>query len=303
MSWLTPGSKDGKGRILQSSRDQAMARNFSCSFSYSMSDSFATFVPGSTTVPMGNTVTFGTFLTYASDSDSGSWSNINDPCSGAIVFAWSSGFVFHWSSDNTSIASISGSNSGTSVSMVANTGGTTTVHVSATDNYDGPCEIFGGAQITVQVPTSLSVVSVSVLPTGSSGDYGCTPSKDYGIMVDIKYQVRDQNGNALRLAGMVPYEHVVFSDGAQHDGNIGPTYVSTNTGTTASDGTFHDAPLGICSPLPINSNLTLMQDVSVILNGAGFPVRSQTFTVSDLSGASGFDHGPITNGSDVSASR
>ena len=38
--------------------------------------------------------------------------------------------------------------------------------------------------ITVQVPTSLQVLNVTVLPNGSGPPNGCPTSKDYRIMVD-----------------------------------------------------------------------------------------------------------------------
>jgi len=50
-----------------------------------------------------------------------------------------------------------------------------------------------GVTFYVQVPTSLSVSSVSVLPTGTSGDHGCDPTSDFGIQIATTYQVLDQD--------------------------------------------------------------------------------------------------------------
>lgn len=208
VGWFTPGGKGGKGRILQSSRDLTMARNFSCSLSYALSDLYATFVPGTTTVPVGNTATFGTFQTFAGDGDPDSWSNANDPCSGDALFNWSSGYVFHWSSANTSIASISGSNSGTSVSMLANAPGTTTVNVFAEDPYDGPCEIFAEPQITVQpiinsISPAQGLIGNTVTVTLNGLGFGTSPtvSAGSGITVTVNSSTGTQIASSFAISG------------------------------------------------------------------------------------------------------
>lgn len=58
---------------------------------------------------------------------------------------------------------------------------------------------------TVQVPTSLSVLNVTVLPNGQGVNFGCSGLANYGILVDIKYQVLDQNGNPITSANMTPH--------------------------------------------------------------------------------------------------
>jgi hypothetical protein len=171
----------------------------------------------------------------------------------------------------------------------------------------GPVE-----HIVPKVPTSLSVVpTVIVLPDGPAPPDGCPGSANYGIMVDIKYQVLDQDGNAFQSSGMVPHETGTFFTGQPVDGDIGPSPgYPTSTKTTAADGTFHDVPFGLCQNLPIsNPGRTATQNITVLMNKKSYSVRSQTFTVT-APGTGSFGHGSITNnitshgsGSDVSASR
>ena len=95
----------------------------------------------------------------------------------------------------------------------------------------------------VQKPTSLKVLSVTVLPNGAGPPNGCPPSANYGIMVDIKYQVLDQNSKAIALSSMTPHETGTHFDGSPLNGDIGPSAgYPTSSQTTASDGTFHDVP-------------------------------------------------------------
>jgi hypothetical protein len=159
----------------------------------------------------------------------------------------------------------------------------------------------------VQVPTSLQVLTVSVLPDGPDPPSGCPASANYGIRIDIKYLVRDQGNppNPIQSTSMTPHETGTFFSGGSYDMDIGPTPgYPTSTKNTASDGTFHDVPVGVCRNLPIsNPGLTSTQNITVITpTSSSYPVRSQSFTVT-APGAESFGHGAITNGSDISASR
>jgi len=159
----------------------------------------------------------------------------------------------------------------------------------------------------VQVPTSLSVLTVSVLPDGPDPPSGCPASANYGIQIDIKYLVRDQSNppNPIQSASMTPHETGTLFSGTPYDNNIGPIPgYPTSTEKTASDGTFHDVPVGVCRNLPIsNPGLTSTQNITVITPAtATYQVRTQSFTVT-APGSESFGHGSITNGSDISASR
>jgi hypothetical protein len=82
----------------------------------------------------------------------------------------------------------------------ASAGGNQAVTVTAGGETSGSQNFF------VQIPTKLNVLSVSVLPDGPSPPSGCPASLNYGIMVDIQYQVLDQASNAINSAVMTPHE-------------------------------------------------------------------------------------------------
>lgn len=149
------------------------------------------------------------------------------------------------------------------------------------------------------VPSSLQVLSVTVLPDGIGAPHGCPGSLWYGILVDIKYQVFGSDGSPFQQGGMTPHETGTSFTGAALNSNIGPSPgFPTSTGTTASDGTFHDVPFGICANGAITKTAT--QNITIIMSGTSYPVRSQTFTVNGQS----VGHGTISNNiGDIAATR
>jgi hypothetical protein len=163
----------------------------------------------------------------------------------------------------------------------------------------------------VQIPTSLSVNSVTVLPDGPDPPSGCPGSLNYGIKVDIQYTVLDQNGagHSIQSASMTPHETGTFFTGGSFDNNIGPVSgYPTSGATTASDGTFHDVPVGICRAFPIsNPGLTATQTITMIVGGTGgtsYEVRKNQGVTVTAPGAASFGHGTMTNSvGDIKANR
>jgi hypothetical protein len=222
-----------------------------------------------------------------------------------------------WSSDDPSVATCDGNGI-----AVATGGGDTRIHArwDAIENFESEDGSYCIQQTTpmdtwancdVQVPTSLQVLNVNVLPDGSGPPNGCPGSANYGIRVDIKYLVLDQNSppRAILSANMTPHEMVTLFDGETSDNDIGPVPgYPTSSHNTAPDGTFHDVPFGLCSNFPIaGKNAT--QRIRMIWNGISHEVRFQQFTV-QAPGSASFGHGTITNfvfspgfGQDISASR
>jgi hypothetical protein len=147
-----------------------------------------------------------------------------------------------------------------------------------------------------QIPTSLKVLSATVLPTGTTTNSGCTPTTDYGIELDIKYQILDQAGKPIFQSGMTPYESVQHADGSTSYNPVGPTQNSNSSATTASDGTFHDVPFGACSAGTF-SGANILQ--IIYIGPTTYKVRQNSFTI----GSTGAGHGSITNSNDVTASR
>jgi len=142
---------------------------------------------------------------------------------------------------------------------------------------------------------ALFVLNVAVLSNGQSVSFGCSGLANYGIRVDIKYQVLD-----LLLANMSPPRtRYVFRRGWL-DRNIGPTGFTNSTATTATDGTFHDVPLGGCANGAFSS-LPDTQFITIIMpDGSAPAIRGQTFTLTGQSAG----HGTLNNSvSDISATR
>jgi hypothetical protein len=81
------------------------------------------------------------------------------------------------------------------------------------------------------VPTSLKVESATDMTRSN-------PAMNYGIFIDVKYQVLDQNGK--------PMESGPFADGTKYSGPIVSKEADKNH--TQSDGTFHDKPVGLTAP-------------------------------------------------------
>ncbi|HEV2419369.1 MAG TPA: hypothetical protein VGX94_16350, partial [Terriglobia bacterium] len=224
---------------------------------------------------------------------------ILDTCSGTYVDI-TSDLDNSWSTGNTSVATVDAYGGHTGVAM-----GSTTTRASAEEQvwYKlNDCPILpvnpsGGDNVTV--PSSLQVLSVTVLPDGIGAPHGCPGSLWYGILVDIKYQVFGSDGSPFQQGGMTPHETGTDFTGAALDSNIGPSPgYPTSTGTTASDGTFHDVPFGICANGAITRTAT--QNITIIMSGTSYPVRSQTFTVNGQS----VGHGTISNNiGDIAATR
>ena len=195
--------------------------------------------------------------------------------------------------------------SNVSVSSSTSISATFTIENSSSAGGNWNVSVTSGGQASnnkgffVQIPSSLQVVSASILPTGTSGDYGCTPSGNFGIVLDIKYQTLDQRSppQSILNATMVPHETATLSSPADQD--ICPSRVSTCTHTTAADGSWHDAPYGGCATGAFSTSYS--QNITILVGGQapGYPVRTNNITLS----SSGSGHGSISNGSDINKSR
>lgn len=154
-------------------------------------------------------------------------------------------------------------------------------------------------------PTSLSVVSISVLPTGWGNDDGCRPDADFGIKVAVRYQVNDQNGNPIQKNNMRPQEKIMnevlngvpLGSPVPNWDDVGPSRNSQTSRLTNASGQFVDAPLGASGPGSFTRSAD--QEISILVGSRRYNVRSHhlTFT-SSAQGA-----GTISNGSDLQRSR
>jgi hypothetical protein len=149
-----------------------------------------------------------------------------------------------------------------------------------------------------QVPTALQVVGTpATIATGSPG--GCTTSQNFGIKIDIQCQVLDQESpaQAIQSNGMTPYEKDTFAMGSSSGDTCADSPVADCTLTTASSGTYHDAPVGACSSATLN--YSEIQAISMIVGSTNYAVRTNNLTVTSSSSG----HGSLTNGSDINVSR
>ncbi len=164
------------------------------------------------------------------------------------------------------------------------------------------------ASAKTQKPNSLQVISVSTLPTGTVGDYGCMPSNDWGIKVRITYQVLDQDGEAIKSSSMEPQEIVtgaVYNGVPQGDPvptwtDIGGPFsrISGVTQYTSSAGRFDDAPFGACAS--VGFLYSFQQQIGILIGGQHrYFVRGHHIDVTTFSQG----HGSINNNYDISKSR
>jgi hypothetical protein len=132
----------------------------------------------------------------------------------------------------------------------------------------------GSNEALVQVPTYFEAIDAETV--GGECESGQT-----GSFFTVKYQVLDQNGNAINQSGMTPEEHVTVNGEATFDG-----FRSFSTpSTTASDGTFNDLPVGACfTTTAQNFRVSTVQSFQLISGG-------NTFTISTTTGRRDCEYG------------
>jgi len=290
-----PGSLTGRAETFNIGR--GIAGSFSCPVGCSCEATFETadMSPRTYTALEGESAVF--FIPQETDID------CNDMLYGPFDMSDES----IWTSSDTTIAQVDDEG------MVdAAAPGTTDINAKfSVIEYDSSCnpthsQKTAKGTIKVQRPTSLGVVSITTLSTGSTGDFGCTSGQDYGIKINIQYQVKDQSGNDIKKNTMVPQEKVtsaVFNGVSQGDpvpdwSDIGPSRISGTSRTTDSNGRFRDAPFGICFGAPFTYSFT--QQISILMpNNTRRTVKTHNLSASSSSSG----QGTISNGSDVQKSR
>lgn len=146
----------------------------------------------------------------------------------------------------------------------------------------------------VQVPTSVQVTfqALSSLPNG------CPSNLPFGTQLRIRYQVKDQSGNAITTTIPIREDRTNLTIlGVQN-----PTFNEfnvfvTTSGNTDGDGTFLDNPIGVCAEppaFPAGTRATFRQRLFAPIGSSTFELRINNFSVSMRS-----DCGDGTNGSDI----
>jgi len=231
LSWFTGAPGQGKGRLLQSNRAVAMARNFSCGAPGGLCS--ASFVPGITYILLGSgTTNFGTAFGIQCTADP----NNPRPCFGTFNGP-GSGYQYNWVSNDHNIILIdhsapSGQGNAVFVNGVAI--GSTGVHAQIYDSQG--CNASTGGIGHVTSPTYF--FSPSAAQTGTPSV--CVINNFRGYFLDVSYYVADSSSSRVSDSGMAPGENLGDGTG-WHD-----AYTTPNT--TNSDGSFDDTPFGACYP-------------------------------------------------------
>lgn len=152
----------------------------------------------------------------------------------------------------------------------------------------------------IDVPDHLTVNSLNLaaLPAGCNGG-------TYGIMVDIKYNIKAQNGTNIQTGiPLTPYEQIWFYGNfgvylSYTEGNIGPVSgYPTSSASAAPDGTFHDVPVGTCAN-GVFQDAGADQNIFIEIGDSYYGVRSHSlYTYGPSPG-----HGSISNTSDINKTR
>lgn len=167
-----------------------------------------------------------------------------------------------WSSDNPSVAT-----AGSDGDVTAGAGGTADVTADMTDSQypncaQGDCkaepaEYSSSVPVTVQVPTSLSIVGGTSSTTAESSCSAGTAGTGCGVTRSFTYQVLDQSGSPITAPGI---GNLQFWDAIQTSSPNGldltgysTTCSSPNTGPCGfylnSSGQFQERSLGVCSTI------------------------------------------------------
>jgi hypothetical protein len=238
LDWYLANLNSGRGRLIQSNRQTAMARNFSCGVTIEL-------------CALGLTQ----YVTFVVDDQTVGFASINpqvcmNSCSGTPAGSGCTGCVYSWSSENSGIASISGSSSSTSVSLFGASAGTTWINASASGMS---CYIQASPPppATVQVPTADPIIAT----ISNAARSGCQPYNGQptsGWDRNTTKQVVDQNGNAIKLALQQMSESYVI--GATNQ--LGIATIQTGTGSTDANGQFGDDYWVCSTACPASSGQT-----------------------------------------------
>ncbi len=229
VDWYTFDSGVGNGRILQSSRRLAMARNFGCVSPMALCVVYMH--PAPVSLLGGQSVTVAADP-YVCDVDNGG-------CDGDPQFAGpgnASNPHYHYSWYVDAAASINGSNTQDVVSLYGAGGGTGTLFLQVIDDAHG-CDVGNSTTVTVQIPTSDRIVQQisAFVPTNC-------PAGKSGYFRKVMKVVTDQNAQDIKTAGQSLPETVTVS--APND--FGIANFNIGAAPTDANGNFYDT-FSFCS--------------------------------------------------------
>lgn len=188
-----------------------------------------------------------------------------------------------WETSDSSVATVEGGDTNATVTGVG--GGTVTI--AAIDQFDSdyapnvcveqgqpdPCPVAhgGGGESggLVQKPTYFYASGMTAANNTCEN-----PDPWPGVAGSVQYEVLDQGGNQISVAGMTPEEQLTVQ------GKVVLTYAPFATPqTTGGDGLFEDVPVGACFSSPPAKGkeicaYPITQNFQVILNGRTYPITT-----------------------------
>lgn len=220
VEWFSEAN--GKGRLLESNKELAMARNFSCTGYYCICQ--PSFLPGTTYFSVSTIVGFGSMEANICQSP-----NPGPCCNQGSAASYNTSSASHsWSSGNTGVIQISGSSTSASVSTYGAGAGSTTVDGQMSYNsctvstfpsgYVGPYE--------VEPMATASQFTVSCTINGRAGS---------GWERNVTNQLRHIDGSPYAVSGITVADSLAIGRN-----DLGIHYTQTGSFTTTGDGSFPD---------------------------------------------------------------
>jgi hypothetical protein len=205
VDWKTPDSGDITGRLMVTSRDAAMARNFSCGVYYGACQlSFNTLaldIPVGGVLPMYSaSANYCVFPTVSNQNHPRC--TYGSPTSGTVYYNWNVG--------PTSIITLNGDGPSQSPNLrgVSAGSGTATLTASA-----GGCQVTATGNPMVRMPTYFPNIQTLNTEQLTSTTTPSCPSGQAGWQREVIRQVEDQNGTAIPGAGQQMIENVTSGPG------------------------------------------------------------------------------------------
>jgi hypothetical protein len=231
--WLTPGTSEVSGRVLQSDKLLAMARNFSCGtcgflchdLGLGPFSSINSILDGQ--APLGDISPQYCNMPCTVYSSCPAYSNPTMP--GSASYSWSGGG---------SVASLVSGGSSSRSTWKATAFGSATGNYSISMGSSAPYQCTGSGPITVPTPHQVEPIF-----TASQGPAACSTGQA-GWARNVTNQVQTATGSAYAVSGLAMADTLTV--GSKND--LGISGTRTGSDTTTGDGSFPDT-YSVCSTL------------------------------------------------------
>jgi hypothetical protein len=219
-SWLVTDMKQASGRLLQSDRSTAMARNFSCGYSGLLSGVNMTIYQVATAPDY--------LINYANITGITCTSGLPNACSGART--GTANFTTQWWSSNTGIASIPGSTTSPPVSAQGVAMGSTQINGRLQSQY---CSTGQSGPISTGKKLTLFLVDCSNTSTNQIIHAGWNDGTPGGCSLSADLGPFPQGGTCTATGGNNQY---VYHSGGTHHISVDNVRIANNGCTQFIDG-------------------------------------------------------------------